>query len=285
MAERLIPYALRHHEDLKPGLIRILETMGKDAEELAGKAEAELPESVHQLRTLIKRLRAYLWLMRPVLGKARCTHSNAALRKAGHRLEKTRDVHAVKSALTKAAHPDAHAEELQSLVQVSEDFSQREASGRKSTTPLAPLKKSIGTVTEVIAGALLQAKQTEEWPSVKKRLGKALRLTGKSEKKARPSNDTALVHEWRKKAKRFFYLLQLTQRLSGTSGDEVGKADKLQELLGDHQDAVVAENYLRKHGTHLDAGDLKRAGRLLKKTRERLLKDAGRCWRELVEEF
>ncbi len=265
-------YSLRRDEVVGPGLIRVLKTMAENARNLSGRPVSQLPDSIHDLRTLIKRLRAILWFDRPVLGKVRYKQSNGVLCKAAARLSQARDLVAVQLALTKAAMPETNEEHLRSLVRVSQAFARKEAERKKSDeASLSPLKKAVGDVVPVIEQTIRVAKDRKV-PSPRQRIKKAFRVARKARKKALRENQLPLVHEWRKKSKRLFYLLQLTKNLPGTGmAGCLEKVDKLQETLGEFQDGVVAENHLRRHPPDVDATDLDRTIRLLKKKRKLLL--------------
>ncbi len=71
MATQSVSYSLGRHEAIGTGLIRLLNSMGQSARDLTGQPPAKLSESIHQLRVLIKRLRALLWFIRPILSAAR----------------------------------------------------------------------------------------------------------------------------------------------------------------------------------------------------------------------
>ncbi len=287
MAKPSISYALRQGEAMRPGLLRILKSMGERARALAAKPDRDVTDSIHELRTLIKRLRAYLWLIGPVLGKARLARSNEALRQAAQSLSPARDVQAVKSALSQAAVLESPPAKRQSLAQVSPAMAGSEAGREKSLVAFAPVKLSAATLTQIVAETIAQAKRSRaKWPLPEDRVVRALRSMRKAEKRTRQADDASLIHDWRKKTKRLFYLLQLTERLPEMdAGDAIKRVDKLQDLLGNHQDAVVAENYLRKHAGEIDAGHLARARNLLKRTRKALLKDARRCWQKMRRDF
>jgi len=288
MPKQSMPYSLRRHEAVGPGLIRILNAMAKSARDLAAQPESQLPDSIHDLRTLIKRFRAYLWFFRPSLGKVRYTHSKVVLRKAAHRLGQARDLHAIQSALIKAASPEAHEKHLQALVRVSQAFAQHEASRQKfDGDSRGPLQKTAAVVVQVVEKTIRAAKRTDrKWPSPKHRVKKAFQLARKVRKKALRKNELPLVHEWRKKTKKLLYVLQLTVGFPTLEMSHcLEKVDKLQEILGDFQDGVVAENHLRAHLSDVDAADLARALHLLKKKRKILLKEAQRCWGSMIRQL
>jgi CHAD domain-containing protein len=277
MPEHPIPYALRHREPIGPGMVRILETMGRDARVLARQPESKLTDTIHDLRTLIKRLRAYLWFLRPILGKSRYRRANSELREAANRLGQVRDLYAVKTALVQAATPDTAQEDLQSLVEVSQAFAEETAEQGKAQAPIKEIADVIFHVTRKTRGILEQT--AKGGPSARHRAKKAFRSTQKAKKKALSQKDPALAHEWRKKTKRLLYVLQLAHRIPHLKlADHLKKVDQLQKILGDHHDNVVAEEHLRRHRADIKSSGLPRTLHLLKKRRKFLLKDARRIW-------
>jgi CHAD domain-containing protein len=286
MTKQSIPYSLRHNEALRAGLVRILNAMGHDARYLAEQPESKLEKSVHDIRTLIKRLRAYLWFIRPAIGKALHAKGNAALRKAAQRLSEARDLHAVASALNKAAIPETDENHLQALARVSQTFAQQAAAAQKTDSSASALEKVVDTLVQAISKITWAVKRTSrELPSPGHRFKKALKHTRETMKETTRKKDPRLVHEWRKKTKILFYILQLTARLPHTGGIEcLRKVDKLQEHLGDFQDNIVAENHLRCSSPKIDAAHLKRTLHLLRKKRKVLLAEAHHCWSSVLDE-
>jgi len=285
MAKSSPPYALRHRESLRPGLIRILNTMGRDARKLSEMPENELGESIHGLRILIKRLRAYMWFLRPALGKSLYAKSNYKLSKAAQRLSSARDLHAVASALTKAAAPQTDEKHLQALSHVSRAFALQTATAQESTPKVQPLDEVADSIIQSISQLVKIAKENaDKWPHSAHRIKKAFNQTRKAMKKSLRRKDVRFVHEWRKKAKRLFYLLQLTARLPhANKPDCLNEVDELQETLGNFQDTVVAENHLRKSPPDTDATHIEHAVRLLQINRDLLLEDAHHHSRSIFE--
>ncbi len=92
-----------------------------------------------------------------------------------------------------------------------------------------------------------------------------------------------LLHEVRKKAKRCRYACEAVVAVAGGDAKKLGAAvADVQELLGDLQDAAVAELWLRSHGVGLTgagaAGRAFAAG-LLTGVQHRLAEDARSGWR------
>jgi CHAD domain-containing protein len=81
----------------------------------------------------------------------------------------------------------------------------------------------------------------------------------------------AELHRVRIKAKRARYAAELAEPASGKPVARfVKSAKKFQDVVGDHQDAVVAEERLRVLAPKLDSGDaVLAAGRVIERQRER----------------
>jgi len=279
------PYALRPDETLGPGLRRILEAMGDDAEELSSLPESQLPEAVHDLRTLIKRLRAYLWFVRPVLGPSRYERHIDRLRRAARRLSQARDLEVIQGTLKRAASPEAHKRELAALTHVALVVTPKDSS-LNPTVALSFLKKSARTFTHINAKSRKALEQSrKKWPEPKERLAKAFAATRKAKKKALKDKEALFVHAWRKKTKRLLYVLQLIHRVPRIRNhDYLETVDQLQELLGQHQDAIVTGDHLRLRASNLDSAKLATVIRVLDRKREKLLEEAEKCWETLLHE-
>jgi CHAD domain-containing protein len=95
----------------------------------------------------------------------------------------------------------------------------------------------------------------------------------KSGKKARHTGRDADFHAWRKKAKRLFYHLELTQaKPERRMVRAMKRAGKLQDTLGAYHDCVVIENQLRQMLPL--SPDARRVAGLLEKRKGRLRKKA-----------
>ncbi len=126
--------------------------------------------------------------------------------------------------------------------------------------------------------------KTAKWPSPSKRLKKAFRLVRQAEKKAESSGEDTAFHTWRKKAKRLFYELQLTETESAKPKRRVlQNADELQDTLGNHQDCVVVVSKLR--GLNIPAPAKGRVAKLLETRKKKLRKKSRKLARHLVTEI
>jgi CHAD domain-containing protein len=97
--------------------------------------------------------------------------------------------------------------------------------------------------------------------------------------------DDATVHRLRIKLKRARYAAELSEAAGGKRDRFLARARSLQDLLGEHQDAVVAERRLRELGlAEASASAAFVAGRLAERQRmrrERVAKRLPKAWKRL----
>jgi CHAD domain-containing protein len=123
------------------------------------------------------------------------------------------------------------------------------ASQQASTeNPDQSLRQAMAILLATIRQFERRAKSKSKWPSCSDRLARAFLAVQKAGKEALNSDDAAQFHDWRKKAKRLLFQLQLTQAVPGQRmARTIKRVDKLQEKLGDYHDCVIAQDRLRKN--------------------------------------
>ena len=144
------------------------------------------------------------------------------------------------------------------LAQKSEDSAYRRALARianaedsqqtSTQNPHQSLRQAMAILLATIRQFERRAKIKSKWPSCSDRLARAFLAAQKAGKEALNSDDAAQFHDWRKKAKRLLFQLQLTQADPGQRmARTIKRVDKLQEQLGDYHDCVIAQDRLRKN--------------------------------------
>jgi CHAD domain-containing protein len=222
-------------------------------------------EDVHQLRVAMRRLRAYLRAARPILDESWSEPLRAELKELGRTLGEARDLDVL------VAHLDSAVEEL------------GEPGG-------ALLVGQLRAERAALQPALLESLSGERWHGLLDRLeqepppreGPGLADLAKAEQQRLRKRDVAPdapdeeLHDLRKRVKRARY----TAELAGAD-DVVACAKDVQDVLGEHQDAVVAEERLR---TLARAKSGLAAGRLVERERERRRRareEYPRAWKRL----
>ncbi len=87
-------FTLSWHKQSADSFARILRRIAARAQSLSGDARTSAEEAIHEVRLLIKRVRALLWFARPSLARTIEAETRTQLRKAAELLSGQRDVQA-----------------------------------------------------------------------------------------------------------------------------------------------------------------------------------------------
>jgi CHAD domain-containing protein len=240
------------------------------------------PEDIHDLRVAARRLRAVLRATRSALppeaedlraelkwlggelGRARdldvlVEHLRAS---AAARLERSEQA-AFERVLTRLEHDRRH--EARTAIAALDSARHGELLGRLDTFVGQP---------PLVHDPDLEAVAAAEF----QRLRKAKRRLP-----TEPSNEE--LHALRIRAKRARYAAELAEPVMGKRAKRVvDRAKAIQDVLGDHQDAVVAEGRLRALAADADSLAALAAGRLIERERQRRAEaraDLPRAWKRL----
>jgi CHAD domain-containing protein len=240
-----LSFALHLDEKISHGFFRVLAELCAHAENLA-QSHKPMSELVHGGRVLIKRTRALLWFARPALDPAAYTRAKSELRKAAQLLASQRDELVTQTTLKALAEKTTRRTHRAALHSTLTIVAKRPGPADRESSR-ARLANAMKAINRVATWVKKSTAKTAKWPPASKRVIKAFRATRKAEKKAHQSNQDVDFHHWRKKAKRLFYVLELTRTDEATHKHRaVEIANQLQEKLGAQQDCVVVEERLRR---------------------------------------
>lgn len=227
------------------------------------------PEDLHKLRVAVRRSRAALREARTLIGEEQGRTLRDELRWFGRQLGPARDLDVLLARLrTEVAEldgPDA----VPAGKIVAQLESEREAAQATVLETLeSPRYAELLATFEQIVSAPPVATSDVSLKLVARRefrkLERRVERLG-----AAPSNDA--LHRTRIQAKRLRYATELSSQLLGKDGERVvSAAKKFQDVVGAHQDAVVAEDKIRtaaRRGRAVGAGLA--AGRLIERERAR----------------
>jgi len=236
-------FTLSWHKQSADSFARILRRIAARAQSLSGDKRFSAEEVIHEVRLLIKRVRALLWFARPSVARTVEAEARTQLRKAAELLATRRDVTAAQTTFEKMLEEIDSTADREALKKTSQAL--RNLNGHEE----AHERENIGKAVKLLCGELDDFAQAVErsgkWPSVSKRTEKAFRVMRKSGKKARRTQDDADFHAWRKKAKRLLYLLEMRDGDATKHEKELlERVYKLQATLGDDHDCVVAAQQL-----------------------------------------
>ena len=276
MAAVSIDYVFRVEEKAGDGVRRILGEMARQGKNVVRQSQRSPDESIHAARLIIKRMRALLWFAKPALGTKVYAKARTQLRKAASLMAARRDLTVMQATLDKLAQDAEKPKDLMAATQILRSLARESA---EATKPKKALRQTLAKSMEILCRSAREAGKCavtrSKWPTAAKQLKKAFRATHQAGKKAQRTVDDTDYHEWRKKAKRLLYQLELTQIECDPAKARIVKlVEKLQQTLGDHHDAAVAANYFRKAVD--PSSSVKRVLRLLKKRQSHLRKQANR---------
>lgn len=228
------------------------------------------PEALHKLRVAVRRLRALLRAARPFLADERAEHLRAELRELGGALGSARDADVF---LAYLRHATANLEQdrdavAQLLARVEDE--RRAAYGSARAALDAPDFERLTQELEAFSSSVIvrDASPKELIDPEARKLRRAMRDVA--------TNDG--LHEARIKAKRVRYAAEV----AGVK-DIVARATRLQDVLGEHQDAIVAEERLRALSEPATALVI---GRLIERQEARrasALAEVPKAWRKLAK--
>lgn len=226
------------------------------------------PEELHAMRTAVRRLRAILRAARPVFGTGQADELRLELRWLGSALGAARDADVAREYLGRELDSLTAAERTAGEPLLARIDAERAAT---KTGVLAALddprySRLMDRVDEMIRRPRVVAGDVS-LPTLARREFKKLRKAVAALPK-KPSDRE--LHAVRIKVKRARYTGELARGQAGRAAERfVAKAHKVQDVLGEHQDAVVAEQRIRELLEETDDARNAAADRLLSRQRKR----------------
>ncbi len=227
------------------------------------------PEDLHKLRVAIRRSRAALREARSLLGEERGRDLRDELKWLGRQLGPARDLDVLIARLrievAELDGPDAvPAGKIVMQLEEEREAAQADVLAALDSTRyaelLATLEETVSAPPVATSDVSLKRVARREFRRLERHVD-ALGLA--------PSNDA--LHRARIQAKRLRYATELSSQLLGKDGDGVVSAAKaFQDVVGAHQDAVVAEERIRTALRRArGVGSGLAAGRLIERERAR----------------
>ncbi|MEJ0001526.1 MAG: CHAD domain-containing protein [Verrucomicrobiota bacterium] len=275
--------SLSWHKKSADSFARVLRTIAAQARRLTEKNREATEEAVHEVRLMVKRVRALLWFAQPVLAKAQVKALKTELRRTAHLLAAHRDLHAAQVTLKRLAEK-AGKDRARAAVENASRALTRHENGAAANSSQDSLRAAGKVLCAAVDTFTAEVERVEKWPSTGKRTAKAFRSARRAGRKAQRTREDLDFHDWRKKTKRLLFLLELRDA-EPSDGEKrlVKHVDALQSTLGDDHDCVVTAQQLPTAEAPRDDARLvvkllrKRQGRLRRKTRKlarRVQKDA-----------
>jgi CHAD domain-containing protein len=233
----------------------------------------DLPDSVHKMRVATRRLRSALATYRPVVDRGAGDRIRTELKWFASELGGARDAEVMREHFQTAV-ADQPVELVMGRVAGAIDDHLRAVYKAARSEALAALESEryfrlLDSLDELIANPPLvdaDRKASKQVPELLKhdwkRMSKGVRRMENAEDRTEQDHE---LHEVRKAAKRLRYAAESAEPVLGAeASDLVSRAEQIQEVLGDHQDSVVARDLLRQLAVqvHLSGGNAFTFGRL-----------------------
>ena len=282
MPEISFPYKFSRKRKTGAEFGRVLRQISARLGKLRKSRPDDDTETVHEIRTTIKLLRTLLWFAQPALAPTTLAFAKIELQNAARLLAARRDLTAMQSALKSLAEETDAPKKHEAIHRTGALLAARAPKTRPGVL-LRQRNDAIALVQKTIRLLIHAAAAGSSWKSPKQRLKKARAAAEHAEEIAGDDPTPVHLHEWRKKAKRLLYLLQLFHpKPKGKKKRAIAAVDELQHHLGDHHDTVVLREHLtRHHPAHAAAPESQPLFALLDERLQRLQKEAEKTARKL----
>jgi CHAD domain-containing protein len=237
------------NESVDARLRRIVDELIKSAIACIEEPSREREEDLHQVRLAIKRLRAILRLLQPLVSKTFFKRENARLRSAARRLARLRDLAVARRTLEQVTDKLASHSQDAAVQEVFESFlAQTPASSHYDEDRETALRHAARALAQTHRAFHALSLPDRGWKTIEPGLKKLYRQNRTWMKCASSSDKDEDFHEWRKRVKYYFYLLKmLTPMWPSRLGKTVKHLDCLQDKLGKDHDLAVLKSFLVKH--------------------------------------
>jgi CHAD domain-containing protein len=242
------------------------------------------PEELHQARVATRRLRAILRAARPLLDPGWTESLRAELAWLGGTLGSVRDLDVLLESL-EAQFAELEPEERRGAEYFLRAFEAERASGRATMLEAMASARYFGLLARLEA-ASVAPRALEADASLRDIAAREFRKLRKAVRALEPEPSDEALHAVRIHGKRARYAAELAAGVVGKPARRfVQDAKRLQDVIGEHQDAVVAEERIRGLLAGTDSAETNFiAGRLVERERERRRRaraDFPQAWRKL----
>ena len=208
------------------------------------------PEALHQARVATRRLRSDLGTLHEFVDADWAKHLRAELRWLGAELGGVRDIEVLHARLTlhAALLPDADADAARTVIRrldADNSAARSELLVALRTPRYAQLHRALHEA--VISPRLTAAAGARAADALPKAVRRTWRRLRRAVDALAVVPSDATLHEVRIRAKRCRYAAELAQPVIGRPARDFANAlVRVQDVLGEHQDAVVADSWLAK---------------------------------------
>lgn len=233
---------LHTDEPLGAGIVRVGENLIDSITNSGERAKPKESEYVHSVRTAIKRLRALLRLIRPVVGEAFFSRENGRLRNAGRRLAVARDTEVARETLQTL--PVSDGPEKQAVASALVGLESKNGTRTDISDALNTIRQGLEQTKRNLQQLQLA---NGEWEVVEPGLRNVYRQSRKRMDTALHDGGDEAFHKWRIRVKNLLYGLEFLEPVWPKRMDKMAaRLSKLQDKIGCDHDIAVLKGILRK---------------------------------------
>ena len=232
--------SLHADEPLRTGLLRVVDCLIENAVNRIKWPSHDRGEDVHLVRVTVKRLRAILRLLRPVISKTAFERENIRLRTAARRLSASRDADVARQTL--ATLRSSKTREGDGVTVAFATF------GNNGEPDISKSMSQIGLDLERTRQSLHRLRISgREWKAIEPGLREVYRQCRRRMRRALGQGDDDAFHKWRIRVKNLYYELQMLQPVwPDRLNKMVAGLAELQDKIGADHDLAVLKRSLQK---------------------------------------
>ncbi len=242
------------------------------------------PEDVHAMRVAVRRSRAVLRVVKPMLDPGWLSRLRAELEWLGDHLAPVRDLDVLSVYLERelASLPSPEAYSGRHLLELlAEDHEQ----ARRALLGVLDSERYLQLLAALDAAATAPRVQ-DAGVGVDQLARKEFRKLRKRHRRLRSDPSAGELHKFRVRGKRARYAAELAATTTGGAAKRfIDRAKVLQDVLGEHQDAIVAENAVRGLAARSRSAEASlAAGRMIERQQDRRRQardDFPKAWKRL----
>jgi CHAD domain-containing protein len=247
-----MPYELKPGHPAGKQILHVMEEQIAEALRQLRSKDIPIAERVHDTRVGLKRIRAALVLLRPVLGKS-YGKTNDVFRKCGQKLSDVRDAEALVDTLEKLQKNFSEQLGDHSLDSIRKALLKNRREGLGNGTKINSLfREVIGDFNHAKAEIEAWPKKVHQFLGIEEEITATYRQGRKAFHTAYQKQTAPHFHEWRKAVKRHLYHAELSEKMWPKAGKGYRKSVKqLADLLGDEHNLAILREQLLKHSEEL----------------------------------
>jgi len=267
-------------------MVRVMMQLVADAQLVIDQPGSDRDEDLHQVRLVIKRLRSYLRLFKPVMEEAIVFRLNRRLRAAARRLSALRDTSVAQRMLEAWVRRVRRPPQRRALQAVLETLARQLTHAHPMGSGREAVLRRVGAELQAIGAELASHRLSAEgWDALQPGLNQTYRRGRRGMRRSLKSNQDEDYHEWRKHTKDLYYHLQL---LEGAWPDSIRKTGRrlasLQDMIGLDHDLTVVSGLLREDPVFRKDADLMRVRKGMAAENRKLRKRIEKKGRNLFDE-